>query len=431
MIRSRHRDEEIAPFEDLEILLFPLSGATSLIYLLLTALFSFLIVITGTLHESGLPIFLFPIWVVSLCGIVKYGFVILEYSARGRRRVPNFSGEMLPVNFDAASLLKEMLLLFILISPVLIFKDIVVQVASIIVVLLILPGVFYYIGVENSFYNAVNPVKLFHFIKLTGLNTVTVKLAVIEIALSTLLFVGVQNMLGAPALNLFLGTCIIIYLILLLFRCIGVLLHSRREELGLPVEYSPEQEELERQSQVDSKRSDVVFDLHRLSQRGNTKPAWEMLEAELIKDNYESEAEYFHAISEWDHPMLLFKMAQGYIDRLLKRNNTNTAWQVFEHCHSRSDGKFQLKSGKSVMDLCQHAYSRDHKKLAVEQLGHFGIDFPKHPRLKDALYLVAQICCADLDDFEQARSHLGTIEKRFPNAPQEERYKTLNDLLVT
>ncbi len=108
---------------------------------------------------------------------------------------------MLLVNFDAASLLKEMLLLFILISPVLIFKDIVVQVASIIVVLLILPGVFYYIGVENSFYNAVNPVKLFHFIKLTGLNTVTVKLAVIEIALSTLLFVGVQNMLGAPALN--------------------------------------------------------------------------------------------------------------------------------------------------------------------------------------------------------------------------------------
>ena len=156
-----------------------------------------------------------------------------------------------------------------------------------------------------------------------------------------------------------------------------------------------------------------------------------MLEAALIEDQYESEAEYFHAISQWDHPQLQLKMAQGYIERLLKRNDTRTAWQIFELCHARSEGKFQLISGKAVMDLSNHAYSRNHYELAVEHLGHFEADFPKHPGLKDALYLAAQIYCSHLNDFEQARVFLDTIQERFPDAPQEERYQKLSDLLVT
>ena len=431
MVRSRYQDEEVSTFEDLTILRFPVSGPTFFVYLLLGSLFSFLVVFTGSFYESGLPIFMLPIWVVALCGIVKYGFVILEFTARGRQQVPKFSGEMLLANFDAGSLFKELSVQFILISPVLAVSDVWLQVALILVVLLILPAVYYYVGVENNFFGALNPVKLSQFIRHSGFGAVTAKLAAIEMSLATLLFVGARDLTTIPAPYLFLGTCIAVYLILMLFRCIGVLLHCRREELGIETEFSPEQEESERRKQVHLKRSDVIYDLHRLSQRDSLTAAWEMLESALNEDEFESEADYFHSVSQWPNPILMLKMGQGYVERLLERNDAHRAWQIFGYCHDRSEGNFHLANGTTVIDLCEKAHRLNHYKLAVEQLGQFESDFPEHPRRKEALYLAVKICSSDLNDFEQARIHLRTIEEKFPDAPQEERYQKFSDLLMT
>lgn len=428
MIRTRHRDQEITQFEDLAIFLFPLTGFTLFVYLLLAPVFTFLIMASGTSWFVALRTF--PIWIAAVCALIHYGFVILEYTSRGRQLVPRLTWDMLTAQFNAR-LAKELLFLSVWVSFIFTFENPSLQLVMITVSLLIFPAATSYIGLQDNFISAINPVQLFQFIRHMGFGPVSVKLLVIESILAALLFLGIQQGPTASFFSLFLGTFAAVYLILMLFRCIGVLLHSRRKELGLLTEFSPEQVDAERQDQVDSKRSDIFFDLHGLSQRGNTKKAWQMLEAALQENEYQSEAEYFHRISEWDNPLLLLKMAQGYIDRLLKSNDMHTAWQIFESCHNRSQGKFQLSSGKSVIDLCKHAYSRDHSKIAVAHLGHFQKDFPKHPGLKDALYLAVQICCEDLNDFEQGRVYLRAIKEKFPNAPQEERYQTLSDLLVT
>lgn len=428
MIRTRYKEEEIEPWQDLSIFLFPLTGFTLFVYLALAILFSYLVVIsTASILLAVRALFT---WMVCVCGLLHYGFVILEFTSRGIQEAPRFTAGMLFAHFDSR-LFKELLFLALLVAVVLAVKVAAIQFFLITVSLLIFPAATAYIGVEGSMSSAVNPLRLYQFIRHMGLGIVTVKLVGIEVALGMLLFAGIQTATTAPAYYLMLATGMVVYLILMLFRCIGVLLHCRREAFGLATDFSPEQEEMERLSQIRLKRGDVFFDLHGLSQRGNTKAAWQMLEAALKEDEYESEAEYFHRISQWDNPSLLFKMAQGYIERLLKRKDIRTAWHIFEHCHSRSAGKFQLISGKSVMQLCRHAYSNDHAKLAVEQLGHFEKDFPKHPGLQDALYLAVQICCADLNDFKQGRIYLRTIKEKFPDAPQEERYQTLHDLLVT
>lgn len=428
MIRTRHRDEVIVPFEDLTIFLFPLSGFTIFVYLLLAPVFAILIMVSGM--HMFIALRTLPIWMIAVSALMHYGFVILDYTSRGRQLVPRLTWDMLTAQFNSR-LAKELLFLSVWVSFVFTFENPAIQLALIISSLVVFPSATSYIGMQDSFTSAINPVQLFQFIKHMGYGAVTAKLAVIEIALGALLFLGIQKGATASLLNLFLGSFAAVYLILILFRCIGVLLHSRRKELGLLTEFSPEQEDAQRQNQVHSKRADIVFDLHRLSQRGNTKEAWQMLDAVLKEDNFESETEYFDAISEWHYPLLMLRMAQSYIERLLERKDTHRAWQILELCHSRSEGKFQLPSGKAVMDLCKNAHSLNHAKLAVEHLGHFERDFPNHPGLKDALYLAVQICSTDLNDFEQARSYLQAIENKFPGAAQEERYQQLSDPLVT
>jgi len=429
MIRTRHQEKEIIAFEELSILFFPLQGYSSIVYLVLALIFSCLIVFSRALFDTGLALFFFPMWVVSVAAIVDYGFVILDFTSVGRPRPPKFSAEMLLAQFDSR-LAKEMIYLGTLASLIAAIPILMIQLALLIISLLVFPAATAFISMEGSMFSGFNLIRLFQFIKQAGFGVVTVKLLLIEIALGALLFLAIQNFQTLSNAYLFLGTCVVVYLILMLFRCIGVLLHSRRAELGLSTEFSPEQQEMERKQQEDAKRSDIIFDLHQLL-RSNAKVAWQTLEATLKKDNYESEAEYFHAISEWQHSILMLKMAQGYIERLLERNDTHRAWDIFELCHSRSDGKFQLLSGKTVMNLCEVAYKTNHYKLAVEQLSHFEKDFPNHPGLKDALYLAVQLCSANLNDFEQARIHLGSIEEKFPNAPQEERFQILSALLVT
>lgn len=70
-------------------------------------------------------------------------------------------------------------------------------------------------------FSAVNPLRLYQFIRHMGFGIVTVKLIGIEVALGMLLFVGIQTVYTAPAYYLMPGTCIVVYPILMLFRCIG------------------------------------------------------------------------------------------------------------------------------------------------------------------------------------------------------------------
>jgi len=225
-------------------------------------------------------------------------------------------------------------------------------------VLLITPAVFSSVAVEGSIRRALNPVRIVTFIYSMGLTYVALRVVVTG---TLLLLFALQHYttvleppLGAPLMAI--GG---VYLLLVMYRATGALLHARRDYLGLKTDFSPEQ---------------------------------------AAEDNRIRAAQERQAF---------LKPLMG----MCREDQYGEAWQLYGEVMADSNGGYRLDSGEAVIRLADTASNQAERRTIIEAIRHFDDDFPNHPKSRQAFLAGTQLAL-DTQDLELAQAFFDNVQHR-------------------
>ena len=378
MTKASRQPPTIDAFEALDIYSFPFKGQNVGVLILFTLMYSWVEFSYRFLGVSGLAISALPLYLSTLF-FVGYLLIILEYTAMGYQRVPAISGSLL---YEARGpLVKTMILVSFLLAIVYLVQAPWWQLFFGICSLILLPISIGILAIENSIVAALSPLRWYmlllrmesraRFAQCLGLEAVLL-IAVYFVAATNLGVLNVARVL------------VVLSLLMMVFRCYGVLLHDNAVQLGISVTYSKDVENAQRAAADRVVIADFMYEIHQLVSGGNSSRAWEVLDARLKKENFSNEAAYFEHAQRWDNPTIALRLGQGYIGRLIKADDMQGAWRVLEYCYATNDEEYRLASGASIFALEPFANSRRRNEILFHLFSYFEKDFPAHPRIADA-----------------------------------------------
>ncbi|MCH7744064.1 MAG: hypothetical protein IIB71_15545 [Proteobacteria bacterium] len=217
---------------------------------------------------------------------------------------------------------------------------------------------------------------------------------------------------------------------LTVFRSLGVVLHRNSESLGFPVLFGKQIEEKQSRLAKENDLSDFSTQLYKLRNAGKLTEAWELLQERLRDDKFMTEADLFARLRDWDNPRLAVKAGQGFIERLIAKQDFRTCWNVLEFCYTENLNDYKLVSAQSVLTLSAKAESRKQKSIMVSIIRHFEEDFPNHPKTAEILLNAARFIAHDLDDFDGARKIMTHLHATYPAIHSNKTYQTLSAILA-
>jgi hypothetical protein len=410
-------------FEPLRIYTFPFSGINVGVLVFFTLLFTWIESVTRGFGVSGLIIVMMLAYVATLL-FFGYLFVILSETARGHQQVSKLSVNLLD---DAKGpLFKEVILLSFLAALVFLIPHPFWKIATALSMLLVVPIATSIIVIRDQLFAAMNPLSWIDMISRIGTRGLLLEYLALQAALILVLYFSLTSDLGW--LN-FIKVAVVLTLFMLVFRALGVLLHTNADELELPVTHSERLAE-EQQAEAEERRiSDNVFKLHQLARSGQSGKAWKHLQEHLTAESYRTEASYYARIRGWDNPALAIRAGQDYISRLVERDEIRTAWDVLEFCFTANNNEYRLHKGATVFEMIDQGDTSLRKKILAHLLSNFETDFPKHPRTAEALLLAARIIAHDLDDFEQARTIMAKLRSGHPDILDDTKFTALEAVL--
>ncbi len=411
-------------FETLEVALFSLRAANIAIVILFTLIFSYMLGafrIVGPQAAVAMAVLAY----VSCVFFIGYLFVIVEYTTMGYQEIPKISGNLLTT--ERSRLVKELVLISFFISLFLVLESPYLKLLFVIASLIIFPVSTAVIIMEESLISALNPVKWVGIVMDFKADTVFVQYLAIQ---GVTMFAGYLALFVNMGLVNLVTMAVFLMLLMTLFRALGVLLHSNADTLGIPVRFGKQVEEEQVRLADDRELSEFTTELYQLSDTGRVKKAWELLEERLKKEKFETEADFFARISKWDKPLLAVKAGQGFVERLVKRGDFRTAWNVLEYCYVNNNHSYRLTSSNVILKLMASAETKLNKTIIVTLIEHFEEDFPDHPKRADALLAAARFTAEDLDDFERAREMLDQLHSKYPEIYSDKGYQALTVILA-
>ena len=227
----------------------------------------------------------------------------------------------------------------------------------------------------------------------------------------------------------FIGIATVLYLVMILFRALGVVLHSNADRLGIPVRYSEQVQAAQEQEMADQEISEEASALYKLCAAGHTGKAFKQLNDRLEADQYRTEADFFAHLRTWERPQLAIRAGQNYIQRLVVRGQFDTALDVLEFCYNANGKKYRLLEADTVFQLSERAETLNHREIITHLLEFVPEDFPSYPRGGDALLAAARILAHDLNDFPAAHALLSRIDEDFPATTKNSTYVLLREIV--
>ncbi|HIG42471.1 MAG: hypothetical protein ABGY96_18635 [bacterium] len=413
----------IDKFDELSIYSFPFRISNILILFLFTLTFSYVLGATLFLGMIGFIVTI-TLAYVSFSFFFGYLFVIFEYTSLGFQEIPRLSADLL-FN-ERGRLVKATVLVSFFLSAIFFVTDPFWQTFLTITSLLLIPVAMSVLIMEGRLISALNPLNWFAALKNIEADARFGQFLILQFSML---------LTGYVALFVNLGWFNILTMMAFLtvsmtaFRCLGVVLHSNAESLGLEVVYGPVIEEEQTQRARDQELSEFTASLYSLSGAGKTEKAREMLNQRLEDDGYITEPDLFGRIRGWENPALAISAGRGFLDRLVAAQDIRTSWHVLEFCFEANHNQYKLTSANSVITLAGLAETFKQKTIMAHLLEHFEEDFPNHPKTAEMLLLAAHFIAHDLDDFEKARGIMARLESDFPKIHADKTYQALHTIL--
>lgn len=413
----------IDKFEDLEIAAFPFRGGNLLIALFFCLIFSYLLFVLRVVGLGGI-VWTAPLAYVNAVFFLGYLFVIVDYTAQGYQKIPIMSANLLSTG--RSRFFKELVLISFFFSLFFVSNNPYWQVSFVLASNLLFPMATSVVIMEESLVSALNPLKWIGVLMDIKADATFVAYFVIQTGTIFLAYIAVFVDLGWFNLITMMA---FVMAMMTVFRSIGIALHSNAESLGIGVQYGKQVEEQQVQQAKDKELSVFVTSLYKLSNSSQMDKAWLSLERRVRDDGYKTEADLFARLCGWDNVRLAVKAGQGFIERLVAREDYRTTWNVLEFCYTANRNEYRLLSAGTVLELSARAETREQIEIMVYLLGRFEEDFPNHPRTGEALLIASQFYAHDLNDFEGAREIMARLHAEHPEIHASKTYQALSGIL--
>lgn len=406
-------------FEPLEVWRFAFRLENILLAAPLILIWSFLL---GSYYTGGaIMVFrsLFAVY-LTLAFFFCYLFIILDFTARGYQTPPKLSGDLLTTN--KMRFIKSLAIASLFASLIYTASSSPVMLGFMVVLtFLFLPVSLCIIAIQDTFLNAMNPLNWFVFFRDIELDK---SVAQYFLILGLTVAIGSLLMRNFSWFNLLTMTAVVFSMILL-FRSLGVVLHTHAANIGLSVRFGPQVEARQRAESEQQSLSDFGLSLYQQVEVNRIEEAWEAYQQHIAASKFASEDALWELVQQWPNAKLGLLAGQGYIDRLLKQQRSGDAWNVLRYCYKNNQNEYRLASGDSTLRMADAAITSQERIISAELLRYFDKDFPGHPRTSEALLRAIKIMLIDTNDIAGVHKLLNHIRIKFPEAARTRAYLKL------
>ncbi len=328
-------------------------------------------------------------WVIFGLPFLQFCLNVVESTALGQQRVPRLT---------AAGLKDARVYALLLISTCIVSVHALASAYLVpglvlgtdVLMLLIYPAMIASIALRHSLFTTLNPLFIGRFVRQMGLGYAGLRVVFVNTLIFLLLLAQTRVAAVTTLPGTLLFTTVAVYLVLVMSRCTGALLHARRQELGLKTVHSDEQENEKARRAEQLERRDFLAPVLEHSRVNRYRQAWEVIEPRLKQDRYATEHLFYEELRAWTDRTLAHKLAQGYLKRLVE-TSTEHAWRIYEDIYNHEQGNYRLESGETVLRLAETTSTDAQRRIILETLKYFDDDFPQHPKSRQALLLGADL----------------------------------------
>ncbi len=349
-----------------------------------------------------------------------YLFYVAEYTALGYNRLPVLS--MSIVDRSRWKIFKVLLLTSLFASLASLvdnsqWRDVLAVLGAV-----IFPIVAGILIVKDSFTSIFNP--------LTWVGTVSN----IEVDQHLLVFMAAETLFVLSAYIVssgsagFLSILVLVFSSMLLFRSLGVLIHSNARRLGLPTLFGAYADAVNANWALKKEIDDEVNILRELCDQKGALHAFRRIGSKLVSDRYRHEDEYFERTKHFQSPALSIMIGKNYLDRLVQHHLYERSLEVLQYCDNAGGDDFFPSNADLLITLGNIATRPRDKQLLARLLSGVPDKFSHDPKAGDALVLAAKLFAENLN-FDEARNQLERIKRDFPYSSQDAEYERVKKLL--
>lgn len=336
--------------------------------------------------------------------VVEYGMDIVEQTAKGVAKAPSFTQAL---KASDSRLIRAAVALAIAFAIMEGFPS-GWQTLPMMVLLAIAPAVMSSITFNEPLIQALNPLRIYQFMSNMGVSYISLRAVTTSVGLFALYAIEDQLGLLDSGFGRVLISGLLCFLVLMMLRATGALLHIRRQELGIQTLFSEEQAQAAADANLDDDWKERLKQINLTLKMDSFESAWKRLDQELQKQKYQEEPRVYRLLKNYDDRRLLQRVASGYISRLLPTQPL-LAMEVFEERWQESGGSWRLHSGTLVLNLLKRADTTARRRALYAMLADFETRFPDHPRRREAELHAASLA-AELHDFEASAQHLKRVK---------------------
>jgi hypothetical protein len=245
-----------------------------LVWLIFSLLY-WLIALLYSPDELGVRAYLAGIlFAITFMPLIQYGFIIVEYTARGHDVIPRMSVGI----FSMDARMYRFIFIGTLLAAGFFYTPEAYQLITISIILIFTPAMTSFIAFHTPISGCVNPINLVRFIKNMGATYIVLRLLANTIMLVLLYFFQRGEQVFGSMSGSFFMMIAATYLLLTMFRGTGALLHLRHAELGIQTDFSQKQAEGALRHWEEKEHRKLAIRLCKLEQRGKTEAAWTALQ---------------------------------------------------------------------------------------------------------------------------------------------------------
>ncbi|HCI12398.1 MAG: hypothetical protein A2063_01725 [Gallionellales bacterium GWA2_60_142] len=353
----------------------------------------------------------FILWIVFL----KYAFLVMERTANGQFDEP---GDVNGAEEGDTSQVARQFGLFAIMGVSVflffsLFGEIGYDLGSLFLNILIPAGVMI-IAVERSLWPALNPAKIFFYIKTIGSPYLALCFFLLSLTtsgewLQGFLYEKMDSWLALPLLSF-----VEFYFTLITYHMMGYAIYQYHEQLGVFAAVSFEEAEAKL---APGKAADPVLSkLGALVADGKQDEAIDLLREELRTrwENNELHERYQKLLVAAGKQTAALHHAREFIVKLVNEKRLFQAMDLCEQC-LKADPEFQLQDSYQVHELAAAARMAKRLKLALDLMRRFDRRYPNHPHIPLVYFLSAQILSEHYRMDKQAMQILHNIQAKYPD----------------
>ena len=354
--------------------------------IMMLCLFSvmFWIACVSSLVPYGMGLRSAPFWFLCITLFFNYGFVVLDYSARGVKSLPKISVELV---FPTSDLRLYTVALLTLCFTAFIFGDweFTDQSTRLILAFFLYPLMVSVLVVSQSPSALLNPVTLIKRLLVFVSSFRSLNFFLLQFFAGWLLYWEIQSFGEISIAHLIWQVPLTLALLLMLFRLLGVVLNHLGPDLGLAILTNEEMHKKVEIAETLLVLDDLVQLLYRWVRVHEYANAWRELDQFRKENRYVLDDALYLRLLEMEDSRLAMMLGTKIAESRLKDGDSMGGLKIFRDCFLMNPHRFSFSSGGIALDFLAAGSDLASRQLLLRYMLNFAAHFPAYPQLSQAL----------------------------------------------